>query len=129
MKSKLTKAKEISEATKKAVLERQNNRSISGVYLIGKPVEYHHVIYRSQGGIGVEWNVVAITSEEHRALHDGQSIKVNGKEYYTCEEFKTLIKNHLKLFYACWSEDACKYHKGWELSAYGVKKRENKLSN
>lgn len=123
MASKLTRAKEVSEATKKAVLERQNFRSISGVYLVGKQVEYHHFISRGCEGIGAEWNICAITKEEHRAYHDGANIKVNGADYYTSEEFKTLMRNHLILNYCNWSEEACKYKKFVDLKDYGVKRR------
>ena len=80
-KSNLTKAKEISQATKEKVLERQGYRSISGVAL--NTADFHHVIYRSNSGIGYEWNVVAITPEEHRLFHDKQDIPVNGRARYS----------------------------------------------
>ena len=129
MKSNLTKAKDISEATKKAVLERQGYRSISGVSLIGKVIEFHHFIYRSSQGIGYEWNIVAITSEEHRALHDKQDIKVGGLARYSWLEFETLIRNHLLINYDGWSIDKCKYKKGYSKEDYEVRKRENKLNS
>lgn len=119
-KSNLTKAKEISQQTKKAVLGRQHCRSISGVALHGGNTEFHHVIYRSGSGIGAEWNVVAITSEEHRRYHDGCSIKVNGRDRYTNEEFGILMKNHLKMNYIGWSEEKCRYQKYKEFDEYGV---------
>ena len=120
MKGDFNKAKEISPKTKAIVLDRQYNKSISGVNLYNKEVEFHHVIPRSSSGVGYEWNVVALTSEEHRDYTDHRPIKVNGREYYTWEEFDTLIKNHLKLRYSGWSEKLCKYHKGWEKEDYKV---------
>ena len=98
-KSKLTKAKEISYETKCKVLDRQGNRSITGVFLSPYNTEFHHVIPRSASGIGAEWNICAITSEEHRAFHDHQYILVNGRKRYTYLEFDILMKNHLKKMY------------------------------
>ena len=117
-KSKLTKAKEISFETKQKVLDRQGNRSVSGVYLAPYNVEFHHVIYRSDGGIGLPFNIVALTKDEHRWVHDHQPILVNGRKRYTWDEFQILMKNHLKLRYPHWSEEACRYHKYWDEQDY-----------
>lgn len=119
-KSKLTKAKEISQKTKQRVLDRQHNRSISGVYLYPHNTEFHHVITRGCEGVGYEWNIVALTSEEHRWVHDKAPILVYGRQRYTYIEFEILMKNHLKLNYTGWSEERCKFHKYWEEEDYGV---------
>ena len=124
-KSNLAKAKEISQATKEKVLERQGYRSISGVAL--NTADFHHVIYRSNSGIGYEWNIVAITPDEHRWLHDKQPIKVNGRNRYSWIEFEILMKNHLKLKYNGWTEEKCKFHKYWNEEDYGVTRRKGKL--
>ena len=123
-KSKLTKAKEISYETKCKVLDRQGNRSISGVMLSPNNVEFHHVIYRSDSGIGYEWNIVALTRDEHRWVHDHQPIMVNGRVRYTWYEFNIVMKNHLKKMYEGWSEYSCRFHKNWEEKDYGVTRRE-----
>lgn len=123
-KSKLTKAKEISYETKVKVLDRQANRSISGVMLSPYNVEFHHVIPRSASGVGYEWNIVAISRDEHRWYHDHCNIQVNGKDRYTYMEFEILMKNHLKKMYEGWSEYSCKFHKYWNEEDYGVKRRE-----
>ena len=122
-----TKAKEITLQTKEKVLKRQDYKSISGISLAGKQVEFHHFVARSSSGVGYEWNIVAITFDEHRRYHDGCSIQVNGKDRYTPEEFKTLIRNHLILNYIGWSEDKCKFHKGWEEKDYEVRMRSERL--
>lgn len=122
-KSKLTKAKEISFETKQKVLDRQGNRSISGVYLAPWNTDFHHVIYRSASGCGYEWNIVALTKDEHRWVHDHQSILVNGAKRYTWDEFNILMKNHLKLHYDGWSEERCKVRKYAEESDYGVTRK------
>lgn len=120
-KSNCTKAKEISLKTKEKVLKRQSNKSISGASLYNNNVEFHHVVFRSSSGVGYEWNIVALTSDEHRALHDKNMIEVNGRVRYTNEEFEILIKNHLKIKYPNWSEDKCKYHKYWKEQDYEIK--------
>lgn len=126
-KSNQTKAKEISAETKREVLERQGYRSISGVALTASNTEFHHYVFRSRGGVGHEWNIVAVAAEEHRAIHDHQPIKVNGRERYTWAEFQTLIHNHLCLRYNGWSVDRCKYHKFWEEEDYKVIRKEKNL--
>lgn len=123
-KSRLTKAKEISQETKKAVWERQHGRSISGVALYPNTTEYHHVIPRSASGIGYEWNIVAITHDEHRWYHDHSNIKVNGRDRYTYMEFGILMKNHLKLHYENWSEERCRFRKYAEEEDYGVTRKD-----
>lgn len=122
MRSKLTQAKEISNEVKESVMARQHRRSISGVALTS--VEFHHFVHRSSSGIGYEWNIIALTPEEHRAVHDRKPIKVNGKVRYTPDEFDTLMRNHLILNYDGWTMGKCKYHKYWSEEDYGVKKRE-----
>ena len=125
MKGDFKKAKEISAATKIKVLERQQYKSISGVNLYGKTIEFHHVRPRSSSGVGYEWNIVAITADEHRDLTDKKDIKVNGKERYTWEEFDILCRNHLKRKYNGWTYERCKYQKGFEISDYGVTRNES----
>lgn len=103
-------------------MARQHRRSISGVALTS--VEFHHFVHRSASGIGYEWNIIALTPEEHRAVHDHKPIKVNGRERYTPAEFDTLMRNHLILNYDGWTVEKCKYHKYWSEEDYGIKKRE-----
>jgi len=129
MATKLSKAKEISPKTRKTVLERQKGRSISGVYLMPYSTEFHHFIYRSGSGVGYEWNVVALTSEEHRAVHDHQPIKIFGRERYSADEFEILMRNHLKENYTNWSEDLCRYRKGWNEEDYEVKRNNQRRPN
>lgn len=117
MQSKATRMKAISMETKKEVLERQDYRSISGAYL-GDDVNFHHVISRGGSGVGLAFNIVALTFDEHRAVHDHQDIKVNGRKRYTWEEFQILMKNHLKIEYPGWNEEACHYKKYWEAQDY-----------
>ena len=124
MKSKQTKTKEISRETKQIVLQRQHYKSISGVALTEQSAVFHHVVFRGNQGVGYEFNIVALTWEEHRRFHDGLSIFVNGKERYSNQEFNTLMKNHLKLNYNGWTEDKCKYKKYFDEKDYGITRKE-----
>lgn len=117
-KSKLTRMKEISYETKCQVLDEQGNRSITGVYLAPWNTDFHHIIYRSAEGVGLAFNICALTKDEHRAVHDHQPIVVNGKARYSWDEFQILMKNRKKLAYPHWSEDKCKFHKGWDEQDY-----------
>lgn len=124
MKGDYTKAKEISQETKEKVLKRQNYRSIGGEMLYGQ-IEFHHVRPRSASGVGYEFNIVALTPQEHRNLHDKQNIKVYGRDRYTWQEFETLCRNHLILHYNNWSYEGCKYHKYWKEKDYGIVARDS----
>lgn len=121
--SKYTEAKTITLETRKSVLDRQNHRSISGRYLTEDTASFHHFVERSSGGVGYEWNIVALTFEEHRAIHDHQPIKIGKRVLYTYDQFITLIRNHLIINYDGWSEKSCKYRKYASEEQYGVTRR------
>ena len=116
-------AKQITTDTRRAVLERQNYASISGRHLTEESASFHHYVERSSSGVGFEWNIVALTFEEHRAIHDHQPIKWGKRVLYTYDQFITLIRNHLIIHYENWTEKGCKYHKGWEQENYGIVRR------
>lgn len=115
-------AKEISDKTKKAVLERQGYRSITNAYLTENNASFHHYVPRSSSGVGYEWNIVALTFDEHRAVHDHLPVKVNGRVRYSPEEMDTLMRNHLILRYKNWSRDNCKYKKRKSEAEYGIER-------
>lgn len=118
----MNKEQKISDKTKEAVLERQANRSITGMWLTD--VNFHHFVSVGSRGVGYEWNVVALLPSEHRELHDGSDITINGRKRYTNAEFKTLIRNHLVLRYLGWTEDKCRFHKGWSEKDYQIERIE-----
>lgn len=131
MPNSVRKQTDITDEEKTIVLKRQGYRSISG-YWLGTDIhncDFHHVVNSGLGvkGVGYEFNLVAITREEHRCLHDGQPISMFNKVIYTNQQFKSLCKNHLKLNYINWKEENCKVKKGYSKEDYGVKRREDKL--
>lgn len=123
MKGDYTKAKNISDKTKEIVLKRQDYKSITNEPLYNQQVDFHHVLPRSSGGVGYEWNIVALTRQEHREYHDKQNISVRGRPRYTWQELEILMHNRLKRDYVDWSIDKCKYHKYWKEEDYGIMAR------
>ena len=115
---------DISNDTRQIVYERQKGFSPFGNWL-GTSCDYHHVVNSGLGvkGVGYEWNIVALTREEHRSIHDKQPIKVNGIKKYSYDEAITIIKNHLKINYIGWGEEKCKVHKGFDKEDYKVIRR------
>lgn len=77
-------------------------------------------------GVGYEWNVIALTPQEHAEYHNGGHITVFGRKRYTHKEFETLMRNHLILTHENWSEEKCKVHKGWEEENYGIKRKDKR---
>ena len=129
MAKSITRITDITDETRRIVLERQDNLSPFGQWL-GRGVEFHHVV-ASEGlgekGVGLEFNLVALTPTEHRSIHDKKGIVINGRQRYTYDEAITLIKNHLKINYPNWSEEKCKFHKGWTKEDYKISRRKGKL--
>lgn len=121
-KSEFLKAKEITIETKKAVLQRQHNRSLaSDKYLTLETADFHHYVERGQSGLGYEWNIVAITREEHTNLHSGNKV---GR--YKNKDFEVYMHNYLLKMYKHWTRDNCKYKKWYAEKDYGVERRLDK---
>ena len=97
--NKRTKALAISQAVKKAVYIRDK-----GICVLcggqGDPVA--HVVRRSQGGKGIEQNIVCLCSRCHREFDEGQN-----REAAYCR-----IVTHLKHFYPDWNRADMIYRKG-----------------
>lgn len=113
--------KDITKETRESVRKRQENYSLTGVYL--NEAEFHHFVTRGSQGVGYEWNIVALTPLEHRQLHDGADITLpDGTKLFTNKAFKSFIRTHLKESYRGWSEDKCKVHKGWNKEDYHIER-------
>lgn len=66
---KMTKATAIPKSVKEAVYARDNGHCILCGRNNGEPVA--HVIRRSQGGMGIEQNIVTLCPTCHRAFDEG----------------------------------------------------------
>ena len=107
MKTKRSKATDISMAVKKKVWERDNGRCVvcGNNYNV---MPNAHYISRSNGGLGIEQNVVTLCTE----LTDN---KCHRKYDFGTKEEKELIgsiiKEYLKSKYDNWNEETLIYKK------------------
>ena len=98
MKSKRSKACDIPPQVKLKVFERDNGLCI----ICGEPgIPNAHYIRRSQGGLGIEQNVVTLCRKCHGRFDDG---------FYR-EDYGEKIKNYLSSIYPNWKEEDLIYNK------------------
>ena len=101
MKSKRTKACEIPKEVKKAVYERDNERCLICGRWVCEFYACAHFIPRSQGGLGIEQNILTLCSEDHRR-YDESSHR---------EEYKQFFRKYLQSKYPDWNEKDLIYDK------------------
>lgn len=99
MKHRRTKATAIPREVKQAVWERDGCACIFCGRL-GAPNA--HVINRSQGGRGIEQNIVTACPDCHREMDNGKKSK----------EYREAAKAYLSRKYEGWSAEAVVYRKG-----------------
>lgn len=101
MKSKRTKALEISKQVKLRVWERDNHRCI----FCGRYVDWNfansHYIKRSQGGLGIEENIMTNCINCHKDFEETSRRK----------EMKIFARNYLIARYPNWNENNLIYKK------------------
>ena len=98
MKSKRAKALDISQAVKAAVYERDGGRCV----LCGRPgAPNAHFIPRSQGGLGIEENVVTLCIECHNRYDNGAFRAQTEAE----------LEAYLRGLYPDWSREKLYYRK------------------
>jgi hypothetical protein len=107
--NKRTKALSISKAVKEAVYERDNRVCVLCGSPQGAPVA--HIVRRSQGGLGIEQNIVTLCSSCHRAFDEGANISKFGKGT-TRESLYCHLVAYLKQFYPDWNREDMIYRKG-----------------
>ena len=101
MKSKRAKACDISKSVKDRVWERDNHRCI--ICGSNQAMPNSHFIRRSQGGLGIEENVVTMCMRCHMMYDQGSDRRAI--EAYT--------ENYLKNLYPGWNREMLIYKK-WE---------------
>ena len=97
--NKLTKATSISPKVKRAVWERDNHLCIF-CRRPGAPIA--HIVRRSQGGLGIERNVVTACQKCHREFDEGRDR----------ETMYVHAISYLKGFYPDWNRADMIYRKG-----------------
>lgn len=100
MVSKRTKATDIPASVKERVWERDGHCCI----ICGSPyaMPNAHYIRRSQGGLGIEKNVVTLCLNCHNRFDNGDKRK----------EYGEIIREYLKSHYTDWNEEDL-YYKKW----------------
>lgn len=88
---KMTKACKITQVVRELVYQRDNERCIICGSNQGLPNA--HYIPRSQGGLGVEENIVTLCPECHRQFDNGSKRK----------EYGEIIRRYLKSKYPDWN--------------------------
>lgn len=100
MKSKRTKACDITKKVKDIVWERDGGRCIiCGSY---EAMPNSHYIRRSQGGLGIEENIVTMCAGCHRAYDQGPERKL----------IATYTERYLRSKYPNWNPQNLIYKKG-----------------
>lgn len=103
MKSRRTKALEISKETKKKVWERDNHRCIFCGKAVPIELANSHFVKRSHGGLGIPQNIMTNCFECHKLFDD--SIKRS--------EMLVYAENYLRSKYRKWDKEKLHYSKGW----------------
>lgn len=99
MKTKRAKACDISQKVKEAVWERDNHRCI--ICHSNRAMPNSHFIRRSQGGLGIEKNIVTMCGRCH-SMYD---------QYIDRENMEAYIENYLKSHYPGWDREKLVYKK------------------
>lgn len=98
MKHKETKATAITPSLKITVYQRDKGRCV----ICGAPgLPEAHYIRRSQGGLGIEQNIVTLCRDCHREFDEGKRHA----------EYKEKIREYLEAFYPNFSDYDRVYHK------------------
>lgn len=97
-----TKATAISPSVKWAVWYRDRGECVLCGAVLPVACSNAHIVRRSQGGRGVEQNIVTLCPACHREMDEGRDAKA----------LKAIVVNYIKDFYPNWTEASVTYHKG-----------------
>lgn len=99
MKTKRAKACDIPRTVKEAVWERDGGRCI--ICRSNRAMPNSHFIRRSQGGLGIEENIVTMCQSCH-SMYD---------QYIDRENMEAYIENYLRSHYPNWDREKLVYKK------------------
>lgn len=100
MKSKRSKACNISKTVRKEVIDRDHSRCIWCGKFMASP-QICHYISRGCGGLGIPENLVCGCVECHQQADQGTHTK----------RYKTAMREHLKRCYPDWDESRLRYRR------------------
>ena len=99
--SKRTKATSIPPKVKEAVYKRDNEKCVLCGRWADKSWACAHYIRRSQGGLGVEKNILTLCPACHLAFDEGPDR----------QRLKAYLSEYLSGCYDEWNEEELRYHK------------------
>lgn len=99
---KETKATAIPRSVKMAVWLRDRGECVLCGTLLPVTCANAHIVRRSQGGRGIEKNIVTLCPTCHRETDEGRFAKINQQN----------LRTYIREFYPDWTEEQVKYHKG-----------------
>ena len=110
-----TKQTAIPASVKAAVALRDSVRGPATCIICGSPGGPHcHIVRRSQGGMGVEQNIVTLCGPCHYALDEGLYLnRLRPLGLNSQQDVRDYVINYIKGFYPDWTEESVKYKK-WE---------------
>lgn len=106
--NKRTKALSIPKSVKEAVYRRDNGVCVLCGSPLGEPVA--HVVRRSQGGLGIERNIVTLCPMCHKSYDEGTNLWRFGKGV-TRESLYCHFVAYMKGFYTDWNREDMIYRK------------------
>ena len=110
-----TRETSIPAKVKAAVAKRDCINGPATGILCGAPGGPHcHVVRRSQGGRGIEQNIVTLCGRCHESFDEGIGIdRLRPLGFQTRQDIETYIIDYLRGFYPKWTRESVTYHK-WE---------------
>lgn len=106
---KETKRTGIPGTVKEVVFARDDHKCVLCWSAEGVPNA--HVVRRSQGGLGVEQNIVTLCPACHRAFDEGAGLERLGRGT-TRESLYCYLVGYLRQFYPDWTRESVTYKKG-----------------
>lgn len=110
-----TKSTSIPTSVKAAVALRDSVHGPATCIICGAPGGPHcHIVRRSQGGMGVEQNIVTLCGPCHYALDEGLYLnRLKPLNLNSQQDVRDYVISYIKGFYPDWTEESVKYKK-WE---------------
>ena len=112
---RMTKMTAIPAKVKAIVAQRDCAHGPATCIICGAPGGPHcHIVRRSQGGMGVEQNIVTLCNPCHYALDEGAFMdRLRPLGLDTQKKVREYVIDYIKGFYPDWTPESVTYHK-WE---------------
>ena len=110
-----TIATSIQTKVKAAVALRDSAHGPATCIICGDPGGPHcHIVRRSQGGMGIEQNIVTLCGPCHYALDEGLFLnRLKPLGLHSQQDVRAYVIRYIKGFYPDWTEEKVRYHK-WD---------------